>query len=96
MDTVEGYARSIAPYTAGFRLRPTRVVGDHKLSQDKPAEIVQRVIDGLGSTDSPGDTRLAREMRRVHTLGAVVSRGMPGALLLREVRLARADRWRTC
>lgn len=44
---VDEYARSIAPYTTGFRLTPTRVVGKAKLSQDKPAEVIDRVIRAL-------------------------------------------------
>jgi transcriptional regulator len=70
LDTVTGYARSIAPQAAGFRLRPTRVTGKRKLSQDKPDDVVQRVIHGLDDEGRHGNVRLAREMQRVHALGA--------------------------
>jgi transcriptional regulator len=44
----------------GFRLTPARVVGKAKLSQDKPAELVDRVIAGLD--DGP----LVAAMRAAH------------------------------
>jgi transcriptional regulator len=54
---VAGYAHRLAPAVTAFRLVPDRVVGKAKLSQDKPAEIVERVIDGLD------DPALAAAMR---------------------------------
>jgi transcriptional regulator len=51
LASVDAYARSIAPYAIGFRLTPARVVGKAKLSQDKPPEVVERVIGRL--TDDP-------------------------------------------
>ena len=63
LDTVTDYARSIAPYTSGFRLRPTRVVGKAKLSQDKPADVVDRVITALESDPVHGQPALAQAMR---------------------------------
>ncbi|CAG6391200.1 FMN-binding negative transcriptional regulator [Streptomyces cocklensis] len=65
LETVEDYAREIAPYTTGFRLRPTRVVGKHKLSQDKPQEVALRVADALAGGGPQGDAELAAAMRRV-------------------------------
>ncbi|MBB6346770.1 FMN-binding negative transcriptional regulator [Nonomuraea muscovyensis] len=59
MGEVEEYARRLAPAVTGFRLVPTRVVGKAKLSQDKPAEIVERVIGALDAENPP----LARAMR---------------------------------
>lgn len=67
LDTVEQHARSIAPYATGFRLRPTRVAGKRKLSQDKPADVVQRVIHGLDGDHPHRNPRLANAMRGVHT-----------------------------
>ncbi|MFI6317520.1 FMN-binding negative transcriptional regulator [Nonomuraea sp. NPDC050556] len=73
MDTVaryegapadSGYARSIAPGAAGFRLRPDRWVGKAKLSQDKPPAVVERVIDALGTDPRYANPALAREMRQ--------------------------------
>lgn len=63
LDGVTDYARSIAPYTTGFRLTPTRVVGKAKLSQDKPSAIVDRVIDALDSDAVHGNPALADAMR---------------------------------
>ncbi|GLW99422.1 FMN-binding negative transcriptional regulator [Microtetraspora sp. NBRC 16547] len=60
---VAGYARRIAPGTTGFRLVPTRVAGKAKLSQDKPAEIVERVIRGLDTDDVHRNPALADAMR---------------------------------
>ncbi|UWE10898.1 FMN-binding negative transcriptional regulator [Actinacidiphila bryophytorum] len=65
LETVEDYAREIAPYTTGFRLRPTRVVGKHKLSQDKPHEVALRVADALAADGPNGNKALAAAMRRV-------------------------------
>lgn len=69
LDSVVEYARTIAPHAAGFRLRPTRVSGKRKLSQDKPDDVVQRVVHGLEDDGPHGNTWLAREMRRAHALG---------------------------
>jgi transcriptional regulator len=44
---VEEYAHRLLPAVTGFRLTPERVVGKAKLSQDKSAELVDRVIAGL-------------------------------------------------
>lgn len=65
LDTVADFARSIAPYTTGFRMTPTRIVGKAKLSQDKPAEVRQRVIAALDSDPVHGHPALAQAMRRV-------------------------------
>ena len=65
LETVEDYAREIAPYTTGFRLRPTRVVGKHKLSQDKPHEVALRVVDALAGDGQQSNRTLAAAMRRV-------------------------------
>ncbi len=46
--------------TVGFRLTPTRVTAKRKLSQNKTAEVVETIIDGL-SEQNPA---LAAEMRR--------------------------------
>lgn len=63
LDSVDEYARSIAPYTTGFRLAPTRVVGKVKLNQDKPDDIVARVVTALESDAVHGNPALARAMR---------------------------------
>jgi transcriptional regulator len=60
------YAERIVHGTVGFRLRVTRLEAKEKMSQDKPAEVVDRVTAAL---DAPGPYRnpaLAERMRRVH------------------------------
>ncbi|NUS12643.1 MAG: FMN-binding negative transcriptional regulator [Streptomyces sp.] len=65
LDTVTDFARDLAPYATGFRLRPGRVVGKHKLSQDKPHEVALRVVDALAGGGEHGNPALAAAMRRV-------------------------------
>ena len=60
------YAERIVHGTVGFRMRVTRFEAKEKMSQDKPAEVVDRVTAAL---DAPGPYRnpaLAERMRRVH------------------------------
>lgn len=52
--------RRIAKGTVGLRLRVTRFDARAKLSQNKPADVVQEVIDRL----EPTNPALAHEMRR--------------------------------
>lgn len=47
--------------TMGFRLTPTRVTAKLKLSQNRPAEVVETIIDGL---TVEGRHELSAEMRR--------------------------------
>jgi transcriptional regulator len=47
--------------TTGFRLTPTRVTAKRKLSQNRPAEVVETIIDGL---TAEGRHELSAEMRR--------------------------------
>ncbi|WP_423464070.1 FMN-binding negative transcriptional regulator [Promicromonospora sp. MS192] len=58
------YAERIVRGTVGFRMRVTRFVGKDKMSQDKPADVVENVVEAL---DAPGPYRnpaLAARMRR--------------------------------
>jgi transcriptional regulator len=64
---VERYARRIAPAVTGFRLVPAKVVGKAKLGQDKPAEVVDRVIRALEIDEVHGRPALAEAMRRWNT-----------------------------
>lgn len=60
------YANRIVGGTVGFRLEVTRFDAKDKMSQDKPAEVVDRV---LGELDRPGPYQnpdLARRMAAVH------------------------------
>jgi transcriptional regulator len=63
MPDVEGYARRIAPGAVGFRLRVTRFQGKAKLSQDKPREVVERVVEALGTDPHYANPALAAQMR---------------------------------
>ncbi len=63
LSGVQEYADRIAPYTTGFRLVPDRIVGKSKMSQDKPPEIVDRVIAALQTDQVHGNQPLARQMR---------------------------------
>jgi transcriptional regulator len=66
-DSAE-YAQRIAKGTVGFRLTATRFTAKAKLSQNKPAEVVDTVIDRLENGDVYANPELAREMRRAHGL----------------------------
>jgi transcriptional regulator len=58
------YAARISAGTVGFRLTPTRAVGKRKLSQNKPAATVDRVIAELEGTGPYASPALAADMRR--------------------------------
>ena len=62
----EEYSRRVARGTVGLRLRVTRIDARRKLSQNKPAEVVDRIIDELEGDGPYAHDGLAREMRRVH------------------------------
>lgn len=53
----------LAAGTVGFRLTPTRVVAKRKLSQNRTAEVVDTIIEGLGE-GRRANPALAAEMRR--------------------------------
>jgi transcriptional regulator len=64
------YAERIVHGTVGFRLRVTRFEAKEKMSQDKPAEVVDRITAAL---DAPGpyqNPKLAERMRLVHAAAA--------------------------
>ncbi|MDQ0645633.1 FMN-binding negative transcriptional regulator [Microbacterium murale] len=60
----EAFVHRLASGTVGFRLTPTRVVAKRKLSQNKDAETVERVIAELQSDGVYSNVALAGEMRR--------------------------------
>jgi transcriptional regulator len=60
------YAARIVAGTVGFRLRVGRVTAKSKLSQNKPAEIVQRILAELSGDGPYASPALAAEMRRAH------------------------------
>jgi transcriptional regulator len=58
------YAARIVAGTVGFRLRVTRFTAKNKMSQNKPADVVERIVtelDGHGPYSNPG---LAARMRQ--------------------------------
>ena len=58
-DYIEGMLRAIV----GFRLPITRIQGARKLSQNRSAEDVAGVRNGLASSSDPQDNQLATQMR---------------------------------
>lgn len=60
------YAERISAGTVGFRMRVERFVAKDKMSQNKPADTVERIIDGLETDDHYANPALVAEMRRVH------------------------------
>jgi transcriptional regulator len=64
--TVENadYAARIVAGTVGFRLRVTRFTAKNKMSQNKPAETVARILSELDGDGPYASAALAAEMRR--------------------------------
>jgi transcriptional regulator len=60
------YAARISAGTVGFRLKVTRLVAKNKMSQNKPAETVERIMAELDGDGPYASAALAAEMRRVH------------------------------
>lgn len=60
------YADRIAAGTVGFRLQVDRLVAKRKMSQNKPAETVDRIIAELEGDGPYASEALAAEMRRTH------------------------------
>jgi transcriptional regulator len=68
--STSAYAERIVAGTVGFRLRVTRFEGKEKMSQDKPVEVLERVVRAL---DRPGpyeNSELAARIRHVNGLDA--------------------------
>ncbi len=63
LDIDEPQARGIAKGTVGLRLAVTRFDARLKLSQDKAAEVVDRIIGELEHGENYAQPDLAREMR---------------------------------
>lgn len=60
------YAARIVHGTVGFRMRVTRFEAKEKMSQDKPAEVIDRVIDALGRPGPYRNPALADRMAAVN------------------------------
>lgn len=62
----EAFVSRLEAGTVGFRLRPTRITAKRKLSQNKPADVVETVIAELEGDGPYAQPALAAEMRRAH------------------------------
>ena len=60
------YADRIATGTVGLRIPITRFVAKNKMSQNRPAETVDRIIGELEGDGPYASAALAAEMRRTH------------------------------
>lgn len=60
------YSQRVARGTVGIRVRVTRVDARAKLSQNKPPEVVERIIEALDGDGPYHHAELASDMRRVH------------------------------
>lgn len=60
------YAARIVQGTVGFRLRVTGFSAKNKMSQNRPAETVERIISELSGDGPYASPSLAAEMRRTH------------------------------
>jgi len=59
------FIRRLERGTVGFRLTPSTVTAKRKLSQNRPDDVVETIIDALEAGAGPyADPRLAGEMRR--------------------------------
>ena len=58
------YVERLERGTVGFRLTPTSVVAKRKLSQNRPAEVVEHIIGELDGDGTFANPALAAEMRR--------------------------------
>lgn len=59
------YAERIVHGTVGFRMRVTRFVGKDKMSQDKPPEVVDRILAELEAEGPYSNPALAARMREL-------------------------------
>lgn len=60
------YVKAIVRGTVGFRLPVSRFVAKEKMSQDKPAEVIQRVMTALETPGRYSNPALAARMRMVN------------------------------
>ena len=60
------YAERISAGTVGLRIPITRFVAKNKMSQNKPAETVDRIVAELEGDGPYAQPELAAEMRRTH------------------------------
>ncbi len=67
------YVERLERGTVGFRLTPTRIIAKRKLSQNKPADVVETVIAELSGDGPYAAPALAAEMRRAQDQRAAAS-----------------------
>lgn len=60
----EDFVRRLERGTVGFRLTPTSVTAKRKLSQNRPDEVVDTIIEELAGDGPYAEPALAAEMRR--------------------------------
>ena len=65
----EQYAERIVHGTVGFRMRVTRFVAKEKMSQDKPPEVVDRVVAALRQPGPYANPELADRVERINSAG---------------------------
>jgi transcriptional regulator len=65
LDSVREYADSLRPWVTGFRLTPTRLVTKAKLSQDKPREVVDQLLEAFESDGPYANRAIAAAMREL-------------------------------
>ncbi|PWC06478.1 FMN-binding negative transcriptional regulator [Mycetocola zhujimingii] len=75
LEDNEEYGRRIVSGTVGFRMLVTRFEARSKLSQDKPADVVDNVMTELEHGANYAHPDLAAEMHRVHGGAASATTG---------------------
>ncbi|MBA8815955.1 transcriptional regulator [Microbacterium halimionae] len=65
----EAFVQRLASGTVGFRLTPSRVVGKRKMSQNRPADVIDTIIGELEDDGVHSNQSLAEEMRRARVRG---------------------------
>jgi transcriptional regulator len=63
-DTPDGYVDKLLGAIVGVEIEITRLDGKWKMSQNRPAEDVDGVIEGLGASDDPRDREVADIVRQ--------------------------------
>jgi transcriptional regulator len=62
-DTPEGYVDKLLNAIVGVEIEITRLDGKWKMSQNRPAEDIEGVIEGLGASDDPRQREVAEVVR---------------------------------
>ena len=62
-DTPDGYVDKLLGAIVGVEIEITRLDGKWKMSQNRPAEDIDGVIEGLGTSDDPRERAVAEVVR---------------------------------